>query len=511
MLDFLVGNDFLSAIIAFAIVLIPAVIIHELGHFLAAKAVGITVLEFGIGFPPRITKLFTWGETEFTLNMLPLGGFVRPLGEDFVRPLSEEETERERQKFIASKTENSAENKPAQENEYVSEREELAARGIYETMSVNEAKPLGRIFFMAAGAIANFISAFLIFMLVAMIGVPEIVGGRIAVTQVASDSAFAQAGLQNKDVIELLNGDYFADDLDFINRIEASNGENITLTVYRPSENLTFVTEPFTLTQSAIESLSSISEGVIVNTVSAETPAEGVLFAGDIVIAANGESLQTVDDPIAVLQQYSVDFAGQDLTLTILRDNQELDVTLVPQENPPVGVGRIGVSIQLGYVTGSSELVYLSQLQLKNVPQSVTHAFNYGVDRTGEIFRLIAEFPVRLVQGATQPEERRVVSIVGVSQLGGEFLQDSIQEDQAGVFLEYIALISIALGFTNLLPLPALDGGRILFVLIEIIRGKPISPEREGVIHFVGLIFLLSIGVLFIFNDLINPVTNLLP
>jgi regulator of sigma E protease len=99
MLDFLLNNDFLSALVAFALVLIPAVLIHELGHFLAAKAVGIAILEFGIGFPPRVAKLFRWGETDFTLNWLPLGGFVRPLGEDMVKPISHEAVERERRRL----------------------------------------------------------------------------------------------------------------------------------------------------------------------------------------------------------------------------------------------------------------------------------------------------------------------------------------------------------------------------------------------------------------------------
>ncbi|MCA9907371.1 MAG: site-2 protease family protein, partial [Anaerolineae bacterium] len=76
MTDFLLSNDFITGIIAFLLVLIPAVIIHEIGHFLAAKAVGITILEFGIGMPPRMVTLFTRAGTEYTLNWLPLGGFV---------------------------------------------------------------------------------------------------------------------------------------------------------------------------------------------------------------------------------------------------------------------------------------------------------------------------------------------------------------------------------------------------------------------------------------------------
>src|SRR3972149_401276 len=102
MFDFLLQHDLLSAIVAFCLVLIPAVLVHELGHFIAAKIVGITVLEFGIGFPPRIARLFTWRGTEVTLNWLPIGGFVRPLGEDMVRPLGEEATERERQELVAA-------------------------------------------------------------------------------------------------------------------------------------------------------------------------------------------------------------------------------------------------------------------------------------------------------------------------------------------------------------------------------------------------------------------------
>ena len=123
----------------------------------------------------------------------------------------------------------------------------------------------------------------------------------------------------------------------------------------------------------------------------------------------------------------------------------------------------------------------------------------------------MGEFPARLIRGATEPEERRLVSIVGVSQIGGRFLQDSVEDDRPTLILEYIALISIALGVTNLLPIPALDGGRILFVIVEIIRGRPISPERESIVHLAGLIFLLFIGVIFIVNDLFNPITNSLP
>src|SRR5215475_8788748 len=98
-------NDLLTnyglPIISFIIVLGPLIFIHEFGHFIALRLTGVTVLEFGIGFPPRALKLFEWHGTLFTLNWLPIGGFVRPLGEDFVKPVGQESTEKEREAFLA--------------------------------------------------------------------------------------------------------------------------------------------------------------------------------------------------------------------------------------------------------------------------------------------------------------------------------------------------------------------------------------------------------------------------
>ncbi|MEO0565800.1 MAG: site-2 protease family protein, partial [Chloroflexota bacterium] len=122
----------------------------------------------------------------------------------------------------------------------------------------------------------------------------------------------------------------------------------------------------------------------------------------------------------------------------------------------------------------------------------------------------IASIPGQITSGQITAAEARPVSIVGISQVGGYFLQESIEQQRPIEILNYLAIISIALGFTNLLPLPALDGGRILFVLIEMVRGKPIPPERESVVHLLGLAFLLSLTVVIVINDIINPVTDLI-
>jgi regulator of sigma E protease len=98
------------------------------------------------------------------------------------------------------------------------------------------------------------------------------------------------------------------------------------------------------------------------------------------------------------------------------------------------------------------------------------------------------------------------VSIVGASQILTFSLQQSIELGLAFPVLQAAAVISLALGTTNLLPLPALDGGRILFVLIEAVRRRRIPPEREAVIHFVGLVVLISLMLVVMFQDILRPV-----
>lgn len=514
MFDFLLQNDLLSAILAFGIVLIPSILVHELGHFIAGKSAGVTILEFGIGFPPRAAKLFTWRETEFTLNIIPLGGFVRPLGEDFVGPSTDEE------KLEKDRAEAEARVQPAKREQsyYEADLQELRARGITEFTSVNDIAPLPRIWFLAAGAIANFVFAYFVFVLVGLSGVPEVVGARVGLLDVPETGVLAQAGLQPNDYVEQINGQFF-ESVDELNTILASAaGEDVTLRVRRFMDLESNDSEVLTITLPAWNAnlLNSQMQNtfVLIGTVVLETPASDAgLQPGDIITTFNGEDLGQYAEAASRLQELTQEFAGTSVTLVILRDGEIIITEITPRENPPAGEGSMGIVIgdidTFGAVDDGVVYSELPQRDLVGLP--IGEAVSYGFTEMGSVFQTIAEFPVRLVQGSTEAEERRIVSVVGISQLGGAFLQDTVEEEQASTLLSFIALVSIALGFTNLLPIPALDGGRIVFVLIELVRGKPISPEKEGYVHMVGLIFLLSIGVFFIINDLANPLTDLVP
>lgn len=477
MLDFLVNSDVLSAIVAFVLVLIPAVLIHELGHFFAAKLVGITILEFGIGMPPRMVKLFTLRGTDYTLNWLPLGGFVRPLGEDIVRQLGDDATN--------------------------VDREEAGRRGVGKTMTVNEAPPLGRIFFMAAGAIMNFLLAFVLFVLIALSGLPERVGSIIALDYVAPESVFTQAGLQAGDNIQLFNGENFADATDFTNRLAAANGDPVTLTVLRPNE-----AQPLELTVTpTTETVAPAQPYPIVLSVAENSPAaQSGLQPLDLITAFKGTPVASYEE----LQQLTSQNLDQEVTLTIWRESEELQLSLTPRSNPPAGEGSMGIGISTAELNSSLGIVYEQGGRNELRPQPLDRAVQYSWGRITEVVNTILAIPGQILNGTAQGESLRFTSPLGISQVGGVFLQESIQRNQPSIIIEFMALISLALGLTNLLPIPALDGGRILFVLIELVRGRPIAPEREGMVHLVGLALLLSLMVVVLLNDIANPLTNLI-
>jgi len=495
MLASIVGNDIFFAVIAFAIILIPAIIIHELGHFFAAKLVGINVLEFGIGFPPRVGRLFTWGETEFTLNWLPIGGFVRPLGEDMIGPVGEEKIKRDRE-TIRDRYES---------DEYITERDELRIRGIDDAdmMSVNEAPPFGRIFFMAAGALANFATAMFLFFIVALIGLPTIVGGLTQVVSIPDNSIFSDTNVNVGDAIEKINGNRFDSFIQFYDVIEENDGQDLILSMIRNKTN-----EPYEVI--VRPSLAQRSGFVQITGVQEESPAfYAGIKAGDLVSHINSEAIPASGDPVAVLQEATRQHEGREMILTVLREYEDgiseiLDLGVVPRINPPEGIGRMGILIRSQF--GISDNTRFADAGFKSelIPQDIPSAISHSLSTTSNTFQLIASIPGRLFDGSLSGEDARPISIIGISKIGGDFIQRSIEEGP-GLLLNFIALISIFLGVSNLLPIPALDGGRIVFVIIEVIRGKPIHPETEGRIHQIGIMILLALGVLVMIYDVINP------
>ncbi|MBZ0307594.1 MAG: RIP metalloprotease RseP, partial [Anaerolineae bacterium] len=379
---------FLELILAFGVVLVPLIIIHEFGHFLACKSVGITVLEFGLGFPPRLFKLFNWGETEFTINAIPLGGFVMPYGEDIVRPQTQE--------AVAEQT-----------------KELIGRRGIENPKSVFEAKPWQKLWFLFAGPFANFVAAYVVFVIVALIGLPT-PKSDVTVMELFDDTPAAQL-LQEGDVITRLNGKSFDTSYDLDDML-GSPTEPIILTIQREGQ-----TQEITLTpQSAVENLPE--ERVQVYEIQPDTPAEEAgLQDDDIFLAVNGELILNLEQ----LQNLTNEHANREMMVTILRDEEMLEIPVTPRRLQGEDRARMGFRTEL--IATVPELGFVvddRNVEFYNDRTSFLGAFEYATDNYVTVIEQIVSLPSEFLAGNLSSEETRLVGPVGVSQIGRDLIKN---------------------------------------------------------------------------------------
>jgi len=486
-------NNIALAVIAFVIVIGPLILIHELGHFIAARLIGVTVLEFGIGFPPRALKLFEQGGTEFTLNWLPIGGFVRPLGEDFVRPVGDAATDEERLAFEKRQNEQSS----------------LQARNI-KTKSVMEAGPWQRIFFMIAGVLMNLLAGLILFALASLVGIPVLKSATVAVRGIAPNSTAAQAGLQVGDVITGVNGHTIAFSDDLQSALVGKTGVAVPLTVKRGDQTLSV-----SLASTAAAPISGMS-GVFIMDVNAGSPGEKAgLKYGDHVLKMDDQVISVTND----LFTFDNAHLGKSVLMTFERDGKTQTVTIqMNAQAPAIGAGIATLPDDaIGKTDEPSKKIIViletTGLELLNLnPITKVEAQPIGVaisDGFAGVWNVIAStvtVPIRIIRGQLSVQQARPASIVGISGMGAQVIQQSVDLKQSYPLLNFAAVISVAIGITQLLPIPGLDGGRILFVLIELLRGKPLKPEREGMVHLIGLLLLLGFMAIFIVNDVLNPI-----
>jgi len=209
--------------------------------------------------------------------------------------------------------------------------------------------------------------------------------------------------------------------------------------------------------------------------------------SGDTVLNINGNDIRNGSD----LQRYIQLNLGKETTITVKHtDNTTQTVTLVPRWKPPAGQGATGIVIA---PAENVSVVSESQPFWEAIPSGVTECYQTLVLFKNEIIHWII--------GATTPQ---VTGPVGMTEMTGMVVQGGFSP-----LLEFAAFISINLGIVNILPLPALDGGRIAFVLLEMIRGgRRISAKTEGLIHAIGFMLLIGLMVLVTFGDISNLVTT---
>lgn len=223
--------------------------------------------------------------------------------------------------------------------------------------------------------------------------------------------------------------------------------------------------------------------------VSANSPA-GVagLAAGDIVLQVNDEPIDSSEE----LHDHIYANLGEPIQLTFLRGDQVITVSLVPRDPPPAD-GAIGIS--MGHPL---------------IPINPGEAIVVGGQAIGEQVTALVELPGRLISGQASPEEGRLVGYKGMYDIFTEVRQADTAPDSglpAGInTLSFFASISVSLGLLNLLPVPALDGGRIFFTLPELVFRRRIPPAYENAVNLIGLALLLLLIVYINVQDFVNPI-----
>ena len=339
------------SILRFLFLLSVLIFVHEGGHFLIARLFGVAVEEFGFGIPPRI-----WGKkiggTIYSINLLPIGGFVRLKGE---------------------------------------EGETLGFGGAGSFAIQSKLKRAG---IVAAGALGNFVLAWLVFSLL--------------------------WGL----------------------------GKNVS------------------------------AEKVLVNKVSLGSPAAAAGIAeGDYILSFNGERVETAEELLTLTK----DSLEKTATLGFERDSEAVSVSIVPRADPPKGEGPLGVGIT-------------TAIKEEKVPFWQTPWF--GLKETFETTIMMIKSFGGTVTSLFRGEEVMVGGPVAI------YAFSKVYADGFKPFLDFMALLSLNLVVVNLLPIPALDGGRILFIGIEALRRKKLSPRTEAAINSVGLIILIALIVILSVRDI---------
>jgi regulator of sigma E protease len=207
------------------------------------------------------------------------------------------------------------------------------------------------------------------------------------------------------------------------------------------------------------------------------------LQSGDVIVAVDSKPVN-----VQSFREQTQTHLDQPIQIEVKRGDQTISTTLTPRSNPPEGQGAIGIVISGG-------LIHLSP------GAAVSQGFLQTVRAIGATLSV----PKLLFEGAISPGDARLIGLVGMAQATSETVTYVVDTGFWYPLFVLTGLFSAGLSIANMLPIPALDGGRLFFVILEWIRGRRIPPEREAAYHFVGIVVLLTLMVIISFNDLLSP------
>ena len=427
------------------------VFFHESGHFMAAKLCGVKVLTFSIGWGKKLFS-FKKGDTEYCISLLPMGGYCKMKGEEIL----DDDT-------------------------------------VYEdnSDSLSTAPAWKKAIIYFAGPFMNLVFAIVCFSIVWMGGTtttspPNRIVLASEYAQESGPFAADQAGLKTGDYITAVNGKSIEHFQDLREAIATKAQEKLDITVDRNGETL-----KFTLTPKLDKSTGAGQIGIypwidpVVGKVKEGSSASiAGLKTGDTIISANGIPITQYMDFVKLLWTKPAK-----LDLAVMRDGVEMHLTQVLDYNDD-GLVDPGLSFQMHTYTSP--------------PLNVFQAVNKGITESFKTLALTVRSLKLLFAGVNL--NQAVSGPIRITYMLGEITTQGFAQgisEGLAMFLNFVALINIALFFMNLLPIPALDGGQILLCIIEMIRGKKVQPKVAVRYQVVGFAFLITLMIFAVFNDVI--------
>ncbi|WP_179996386.1 MULTISPECIES: RIP metalloprotease RseP [unclassified Acinetobacter] len=447
----------LFIVVAAILLLGPLIAIHEFGHYFVARKLGVKVLVYSIGFGPTILK---WTSKksgiQYQLSALPLGGYVKMLDE----------------------------------------REENVAEADL-PYAFNRQHPWKRIAIVAAGPLINLIFAILLFWLLFLPSQEQL---NTRVGKVLADTPAAAAQMQVGDKITAIDGTPVTtwEKLNFALVDRVGETGKIQVQAERAGEIKTFSLPIQNFlndqSQSPLDILGFTPYRPQIPAIVSKLSEDGAAIrqgmqVGDQIIAIDGVKMNDWYDVVQVVQASPEKL----LKVDVLRNNQVQQLEVMPQgkrDNMGNVSGVLGVQSDPGKIV-------IPEDYKQTIQYSPSEALFMAVDKTGQLSSMILNSIVKMVRG-----------LIGFDNLSGPITIAKVAGQSAEMgwqtFISFMALMSVSLGILNLLPIPMLDGGHLVYYFIELIRGKPVSEQIQLVGLKIGMVLLGSMMLLALFNDIMR-------
>jgi regulator of sigma E protease len=442
-------SDILTSIVAVVGVLGFMILIHEFGHYAVAKLLGVRVEQFAIGFGKRLVG-FRRGETDYRINAIPLGGYVKMSGEN---PMDE---------------------RTGDPREFLSHSR------------------WHRFLIAIAGPVMNILLAIVLLTTVYMVHYeyPVYLDQQAVIEGVRKDSPAAAVGIQAGDRIAKID-DVTNPTWDQVQpRVWLSPNQPLTVTIQRGDQFLQKTLTPKAVTTSEVGSAGWFpEEPVVVGKLDPDLPAaKAGMKEDDRIVAMNGEKVPSIESMIESLQttkEHPVD-------LTVVRGNQTLSFRLTPvlsaTEDPKEQRYRLG---------------FINKGLTKVTTLPFPAALSLSLEQNKKYSLLILELAKKMVQ--RKISMKAISGPIGIAQDAGY----AAQQKGWTPLMELTAGISLNLGIFNLLPIPILDGGVIMFLLIEGLMRRDISMTIKERVYQAAFVFLVLFAVMVIYNDLMKTIPGL--